>query len=254
LRQWVWFAIASFAAILLNANGLRGLLQPFHIAGLAMLPLINEWQPSTTAWTPQFYVGLGIGLFALLYKGARVPLGQLLLLLALGGLAFSQVRHQSWFVIVACCVLPPLIGTEPSRHPVSGRLALAAIPLLFVRALWPIIPPENAANPRHLIAAVPANLRAQPVFNGYSFGGPLILAGIRPYIDGRAEMYGDAFVLDYSRIMEGDADRFDAAVKRYDIRWTMLPTGSRLAQQLDSSPAWARIYSDRVGVIHVRKL
>ena len=66
-------------------------------------------------------------------------------------------------------------------------------------------------------------------------------------------MYGDSFVLDYSRIMDGDPPRFRAAVKRYDIRWTMLPAGSRLVQELDRSPAWARIYSDRVGIIHVRR-
>ena len=29
------------------------------------------------------------------------------------------------------------------------------------------------------------------MLNGYSMGGPLILSGIRPYIDGRGDMYGD---------------------------------------------------------------
>jgi hypothetical protein len=254
LRQWCLFALVSLLAILFNANGLRGLLQPFYVAGLAILPLINEWQPTTLAWTPQFYVALGIGLFALLYKGVRVPLGQLLLLLVLGGLAFSQVRHQSWFIVVACCTLPPLVGAAPTTRPVGGWLALLSIPLLLARSLWPITPPENSANPRHLIAAIPAKLRTEPVFNGYSFGGPLILSGIRPYIDGRAEMYGDAFVLDYSRIMDGDFSRFDAAVRRYDIRWTMLPADSTLAKQLDRSPSWRRIYADKVGVIHIRSI
>jgi hypothetical protein len=252
-REWARFALASLIAILLNANGIRGLSQPFHIAGLAMLPLINEWQPSTLSWTPQFYVALGIGLSVLLYKGVRVPLGRLVLLLVLGALAFSQVRHQSWFIVTACCVVPPLVGSRPSQSHDFRWLAFTAIPLLLVRSIWPITPDENAASPRHLIAAIPGGLRNQPVFNGYTFGGPLILAGIRPYIDGRADMYGDAFVLDYSRIMDGDLARFDAAVKRYDIRWTMLPANSRLAQQLDSSGSWIRIYSDRVGAIHVRR-
>ena len=35
------------------------------------------------------------------------------------------------------------------------------------------------------------------MLNYYSFGGPLILSGIRPYIDGRGDMYGDRFVLGY---------------------------------------------------------
>jgi hypothetical protein len=252
-RQWALFALASAVGMLLNANGLRGLLRPFEMENLAILPLVQEWQPSTIQWMPQFYAALGIGLFAMLYRGVRVPIGRLLLLLALAALAFSQVRHQSWFVIVAACVVPPLMASPPARDRAPAWLALAAIPLLIARALWPITPTENAANPRHLIAAVPASLRDRPMINGYTFGGPMILAGMRPYIDGRADMYGDAFVLDYSRIIDGDMGRFDAAVARYGIRWTMLPTGSALNQALDRSRQWKRIYADRVGAIHVRR-
>ena len=252
-RQWAWFALASAIGLLLNGNGLRGLMRPFEMENLAILPLVQEWQPSTLQWMPQFYAVLGIGLFALLYKGVRIPIGRLLLLLGLAGLAFSQVRHQSWFVIVAACILPPLLGSQPSRVPLARWAAYAAIPLLIGRALWPIVPPENGANPRQVIAAIPPGLRGQPVFNGYTFGGPLILAGYRPYIDGRADMYGDAFVLDYSRITDGDMGRFEAVVRQYGIRWTMLPARSVLVQALDRSPRWKQIYSDRVGVIHVRR-
>jgi hypothetical protein len=252
-RAWALFGLVSAVGVLLNANGLRGLLRPFEMENLAILPLVQEWQPSTLQWMPEFYAVLGFGLLVLLYKGVRVPIGRLVLLLSLAGLAFSQVRHQSWFIIVAACVVPPLLGTRPSKSDEMRWLALAAVPLLIVRAFWPAAVLENGANPRHLIAAVPEQMRKQPVFNGYTFGGPLILAGIRPYIDGRADMYGDAFVLDYSRIMDGDQSRFDAVVKQYGIRWTMLPTRSTVAQALDRSPEWKRIYADGVGAIHVRR-
>ena len=252
-RQWMLFGLVSAVGMLLNANGVRGLLRPFEMENLAILPLVQEWQPSTLQWMPQFYAALAVGLFALLYKGARVPAGRLVLLLFLAGLAFSQVRHQSWFVIVAACVVPPLLAVQTSQAPGRAWLAFAAIPLLLARALWPITPAENAANPRHLMAAVPDSLRAQRMFNGYTFGGPMILAGMRPYIDGRADMYGDAFVLDYSRIMDGDVGRFEAAMRRYGIRWAVLPTNSVLSHALDKSQAWRRIYADRVGTIHVRQ-
>ena len=252
-RAWALFALVSAVGALLNANGLRGLLRPFEMENLAILPLVQEWQPSTLQWTPQFYAVLGFGLLVLLYKGVRVPIGRLVLLLGLAGLAFSQVRHQSWFIIVAACLVPPLLGTRSSKSEDGRWLALAAVALLIVRAFWPAAVPENGANPRHLIAAIPEKLREQPLFNGYTFGGPLILAGVRPYIDGRADMYGDAFVLDYSRIMDGDRTRFDGIVRQYGIRWTMLPTHSTLAQALDRSPQWRRIYADNVGAIHVRR-
>jgi len=254
LREWLVFAGASLVAVCLNANGPAGLLQPFHVAGLETLHLIDEWQPSTLGRTPIFYCVLFAGLGALLWRGARVPLGRLVLLLAMLGLAFSQMRHQSWFVIVAAVLVPPLLGTRAEPVGRLALLALAGLPLVAIRALLPLTPPESVASPCQLLAAVPPELKGQPVFNEYSFGGPLILAGIRPYIDGRSEMYGDAFVRDYVAIGNGDWARFNRAVDRYHIRWTILPAGnSRLHRELDASGKWRRIYADRVGVIHVRR-
>jgi hypothetical protein len=66
-------------------------------------------------------------------------------------------------------------------------------------------------------------------------------------------MYGDQFFADYQDILDGDSVRFDQAVKRYDIRWTMLPASSgRLIEAIERSGKWRRIYSDQVGVIDVR--
>jgi hypothetical protein len=117
----------------------------------------------------------------------------------------------------------------------------------------PLAPPENEANPWKLIATVPLDLRSQPVLNGYSMGGPLILSGIRPYIDGRGDMYGDELVLGYVRIANGDAQAFDQAVQRWNIRWAILPNqGKRLIALLDRS-GWKRIAHDKVGVVYVRQ-
>jgi hypothetical protein len=254
LREWLLFAFACLICVMANANGLAGVLQPFHISGLDSLEVIGEWKPTTTHNTPEFFVILLVGLGLILWRGVRVPIGRLLLLLVTLGMAFVHVRHQSTFIILAACIIPPLIVSSRRGQPVHKLLLLAAIPMLAARALVPLTPPENGANPRHLIAAVPPQLRSQPVLNNYGFGGPLILAGIRPYVDGRAEMYGDALVMDYAKMtLDGDMARFDRAVNRYNIRWTILSPGdARLIRGIESSGKWRRIYSDSIGVIDVR--
>jgi hypothetical protein len=254
LRQWLVFALVSLLAIMANANGIAGLIQPFHISNLDMLSVIAEWHPTTTHNTPAFFVILLLGLGVLLWRGIRVPIGRLILLMVTLGLAFAHMRHQSSFIILAACIIPPLFGSRAAAEQVRKTLLLAALPLLAVRAFLPFTPPESGANPYRLIAAVPQQLRSQPLLNNYMFGGPLILAGIRPYIDGRAEMYGDAFVMDYSRIvLDGDMNRFDQVAKKYDIRWTILSkSDKRLIEELESSGTWKRIYSDDIGVIDAR--
>ena len=118
----------------------------------------------------------------------------------------------------------------------------------------PINTPTNDANPWALIASVPPELRSQPVLNGYTMGGPLILKGIRPYIDGRADMYGDELVVDYANIVHGDAKAFDAAVQRWNIRWAIISKkNGQLEKILSTSPGWQLLRKDGVGTIYVRR-
>jgi hypothetical protein len=178
------------------------------------------------------------------------------LLIGLLGLALLQVRHQAMLAIVAAMILPQgfskgaqITGTDAKlRWVLAGGAAL----LMAVRAVMPFSLPDNEANPWKLIAAVPPELRSQPVLNGYSMGGPLILSGIRPYVDGRGDMYGDKLVVGYSRIIHGDAAAFSEAVQRWNIRWTILPNRSGLIRLLDRTPGWRRIHRDNVGAIYVR--
>jgi hypothetical protein len=254
IRPWLVFGVSSIVALMLNANGFAGLRQPFETSSLSMLPFIAEWHASTTNSTPYFFAVLVIGMGALLYSGVRVPIGRLVLVLALLGLAFLHVRHQSFFIIVAACVVAPLARSTPAHYRVSKWLLAGALPMLAFRAAVPLLPPEGPANPRRLIAAIPRDLRSRPVLNEYTFGGPLILAGIRPYIDGRGEIYGDAFVANYLKITDGDMRAFDEAVRRYNIRWTMLsPSQASLIRNMESSGKWRRIYADEIGVIDVRQ-
>ena len=41
------------------------------------------------------------------------------------------------------------------------------------------------------------------MLNAYSFGGYLIYAGVKPFIDGRADMFGGEFMGLYKRILYG---------------------------------------------------
>src|SRR5947209_7812627 len=82
-RQWAAFIAGTVVAVMLNANGIQGILQPFHVTRLAMLPSIVEWQASTPSMTPEFYAVLLVALGAILWRGVKLPVGRLLLLLLL---------------------------------------------------------------------------------------------------------------------------------------------------------------------------
>jgi hypothetical protein len=259
LRQWLVFGAACVIAVFINGNGIEGVFHPLRFTQLQMLPLIDEWKPSSPSRTPFAFAVLALTIALIAWKRPRLHWVCWLLLAALLALALLQVRHQAMLAIVAVMVLPQGFARGTAERVGVDRLlwlvtAGGAVLLVAVRALMPLSPPDNEANPWKLIAAVPPQLRSQPVLNGYSMGGPLILSGIRPYIDGRGDMYGDELVVGFSRISHGDATAFDEAARRWNIRWAIVPNQSnRLVALLDHSPDWRRIARDEVGAIYVRK-
>ena len=256
-RQWLIFGLGCSAAVFINGNGVEGVIHPLRFTQLEMLPLIDEWKPSNPSTTPFFFGVLAVVLALVVWRRPRLPWVRWLLLGILLALALLQARHQAMLAIVAAMVLPGGFakGEAGSIDPSFARLiAAGGAFLVMVRAVMPLSPPDNEANPWKLIAAVPAELRSQPVLNGYSMGGPLILSGIRPYVDGRGDMYGDELVVGFAHISQGDAKAFAAAVQRWNIRWAMVPNRSnRLIALLDSTPGWRRIKRDEVGSIYVRQ-
>jgi hypothetical protein len=255
LHQWLIFGTGCVAALFINGNGIEGAIHPLRFTQLKMLPLIDEWKPSNPAVTPVFFAVLAVTLLLIVWKRPRLHPVRWMLLGAFLAAALLQVRHQAMLGIVAAMILPEGFAKEAqpaANRPLGFVLAGGAALLVAVRAMLPLSPPDNEANPWKLIAAVPPPLRSQPVLNGYSMGGPLILSGIRPYVDGRGDMYGDELVVGYANIVHGDARAFDETVKRWNIRWAILPNGSnRLISLLDRA-GWRRIASDKVGVIYVR--
>jgi len=255
LRSWGLFGAACLAAIFVNANGLEGVLHPLRIANLEMLPLIDEWKPSSPKVTPFFFLAVTAALLLIWLHRPRLHPVRWALLGFLLVLAMLQTRHQAVLAIVSAMLLPMGLARphERTAPAIPWFVTAAAAALVVVRAVLPITLPSNEANPWQLIAAVPMQLRSEPVLNGYAMGGPLILSGIRPYVDGRGDMYGDELVVGYKRITDGDAAALAQAVQRWNIRWAILPHRYvKLVALLDRSAGWRKLHEDKVGVIYAR--
>ena len=84
----------------------------------------------------------------------------------------------------------------------------------------------------------------------HSFGGWLIFNGVKPFIDSRADLYGDKFLETYAAIIRPDKTVLQSTLKKYGIRWTILEPESAANTVLDAMPGWRRVYTDRFAVIH----
>ena len=124
--------------------------------------------------------------------------------------------------------------------------------LAALRFAHPIVRGDGPVSPVTAVAAVPAPLLDQPVFNSYEFGGYLIFRHVKPFVDGRADMYGDAFMFAYIDALKPDRAVLDRLVAQYRIRWALLATGSAVAQMVATLPGWRRIHTDNIATVFVR--
>jgi len=112
--------------------------------------------------------------------------------------------------------------------------------------------PEPKYAPAAAVRAVEQAHIAGNVLNDYNFGDYLIFRGIKTFIDGRADMFGDPFLKRYYEAVHGDSDELPALIKQYDITWTIFPPDARAVALIGHLPGWRRFYADDTAVVQVR--
>jgi hypothetical protein len=259
---WAAFTLAAFAVALVNPDGLSGLLFPFHMLGMQSLAWIGEWQPTDFSRVQPLELMILAGLALGLSGKVRLPPVRLLIVLALIHGALTHARNEQLLGIVGALVLAEPLGVSlgrghavvlgrPWRALAAGSTLLAAA-ALAIRMVVPLSPERTEAAFAAALETVPPSLRAKPVLNEYGLGGQLIFQGVRPFIDSRADLYGDAFLTRYRRIASPEQKALDDALSEYRIVWTIFPIGHRIVPLLDQESGWRRLIERDGFVIHVR--
>lgn len=261
IREWGVFGALCVLAALATPHGVSGLISPFQIMTMGTLNQIIEWKPANFTEFGAFEAGILVTVLVCLAKGVRVPLIRLVLLLFIFHMALQHQRHQLVVAVVVPLLLAEPIGRafgHTARREAmtsAGRwaLALLVVSAVVYRLAVPVVRGDDSISPVSALAHVPPALAAKPVFNAYNFGGYLIFKGVKPFIDGRADMYGDAFVKRYTAINNGDPAAVDAALKQYGVAWVITQPREGVVKAVESRPGWTRIYADKYAVVLARK-
>jgi hypothetical protein len=274
-RLWGVFIMLACASALITPNGPAGFLEPFRLMVMpALQTSFGEWlSPNFQTFQP-----LEIWLLGIIALGfttsVKLPISRLLLLLVLCHMALGHVRHADLVglvgPLVVASVLGPPIAAAIRSMPISAlgrgvaRLAMpAAVPaaaLVFAIGLLISIPllvrplerGDDPVTPANALAVAARLGITGPVFNSEGFGGYLAFRGIPTFIDGRAELYGNAFLDRYLAAERGGEQALSALLDRYGVTWTLLMPQQAAVSRLDTLPGWQRVYSDADAVVHLR--
>jgi len=285
LRRWLrlgFFSLLAALATLLNPYGPRLLLYPFsyYLGGITLhTGFVAEWL------SPNFHE-FGNLLFALLIlaligalawrRSGPGPAETLALLLFLG-LALTSVRAAGVAVPLLAWSLAGVLGQGVAPRPIVLRrgawprpgkgvlwawyggtlllllLLLAAIGYDF--AAWRQEDLE-AGYPRQAVTALADALPpSSRIFNSYNWGGYLIwrlYPRYRVFIDGRADLYGDALFRDYLAVWWATPN-WAQVLDNYRVDAVLCERRVPLAAVLSESRSWQILYQDELAIVFRRE-
>jgi hypothetical protein len=203
---------------------------------------------------------------------AHVTITDLLLFMGTGAAGLLSARHIPLFAIVAApilarswlTVLPGsrLAGGESMQQSAKPIFAVLNWLLLVVAVgtavVWSVT--KIGGNEAAIVARYPAaavdyleasGLDQARGYNSYNWGGYLIWRGVPVFVDGRADVYGDPFLLYYRRTFDVRPG-WQEPLDEYDVDYVLMENGTPLTAVLAASPDWTEVYADDLAQIFVR--
>jgi hypothetical protein len=215
---------------------------------------------------PQDYILMLLAMSAFLSLGlrrSRDPF-QISLLIGCTMLSFYAQRNNWLATLAAIAVIayaiPEALDATPSNNRIWGRrffaaLALAGLVILFAvlripRSHEALLAKIEQTYPVQASDYIRAHRLPQPLFNAFEWGGFLTwyLPEYPVAIDGRTNLYGDDFVVQYSKLMNADIP-YKAFPPANEGRTLLLQHDSIIGEAMSTIPGFKVAYSDDVALV-----
>ncbi|MGA8611913.1 MAG: hypothetical protein WB760_09405 [Xanthobacteraceae bacterium] len=273
------FVVSLSACI--TPYGFAPIFMTTKLMGMNAIRQIIEWRPPDFQQLPLLLSYLIALLAAIAGLGIRLRHARLVAFALIAFIGFRYIRGLFMFFALVPILLArpaaacaPYLAPQPSRtktsegdkisDPVLNFLQQRSMTILascmvvavaITASSWwrQDIVPTKSIMPKAAIDFVRrANITGN-VLNSYNFGGYLIWSGIPTFIDGRAELFGDAFLTKFFAASDSDTDSGFALLDEYKVSWVLLVPKLALAKALARSEDWNEVYSDEYAAVFVRR-
>src|SRR5258705_1435690 len=284
IRRLCLLWVLAVAAVSVNPAGLRIYSYPFEtLRSYTQMRYIQEWR-SPNVQDPTFLallILIVLTFCVLALSNKRPRPGEMLILLATFVATMRSARNVPFFALVATPLLAGHLWSWYSAHksiksqgssddPAVGQKVggLVVARKVFLLGLLPVIvailiarqvvakqPQVEAKNfPVAAVEFIKSQNVPQPIYNEYHWGGYLIwklYPQYRVYIDGRADVYGDALMEEFFTIHDGERS-WRKPLDNYGIRTVLVEPDTAIASLLREDPGWQKVFEDQQAVIFIR--
>jgi hypothetical protein len=217
--------------------------------------------------TPHDYVLLLLVMAAFLALGMRRSKDIFLIgLLVACAAASFHAQKDSWLVVLAAVALianrPALDPDDESLSLSQPLLAAGAAALLMFAIVAVRVPHGQSAMlaeightyPVRAVDFIREKHLPKPLFNSFAWGGFLTwdLPEYPVAIDGRTDLYGDDFNIQYAKVMNAE-QHYSTFPPLNHAGTLLLEKNSLMATALATVPGFKTVYSDDVAIVLVRE-
>jgi hypothetical protein len=273
IRAWGIFLGLAASSALISPNGLDQYLFTFKVLGMKfMMAHISEWQGVSFSRFQPLLIWLGLMILGGYTLRIRLPVYRIVLVLLLLYLALTHIRHLELLALMGpllvappfakqlgaaarTAITTPTLRSNANPAAVLGLVVAVAIAFLASAILLDrrgLQPPEITAPVDAVKAARAAGLTGN-VLNSPRFGGYLEMLGIPVFIDGRADLFGDAFIKRFINAGRGVDDGIPGLIDDYSIQWAIFESDIPVITIFSYLSDWERIYADEYVVVFRRK-
>jgi hypothetical protein len=230
--------------------------QPRYLPTLALfLGTVVVAALSPRRLRPREALLLSVTMYAALRSVRHIPIYVLVAIPILSAMALPWLQEcgvAKWFESKAASMTP--VKTLVNAVLLAGLLVFLAVRVHYVTRRQPET--EAKELPATAVSFIAAQLPPAPILNHYNWGGYFIwrlYPEYRVYIDGRADVYGDAFMDDLATTYYLKGDSWRSPFEKWGIRTVVLPPDAPLVTALRALPDWETIYADPQAVVLTRK-
>jgi hypothetical protein len=198
----------------------------------------------------------------------RISPENILLVILFGYASLRSMRNIPLFIIIAIPVLSnqicSLVKILPAKRPPTRKseyitpILLGGMVLIstfqFIQVTKRQASIEADEFPKAAVDWIISNKPRGNLFNSYQWGGYLIwmlYPEYQVYIDGRADVYGDAFIFDYISITHTNTG-WEKKLDQQEVRAILIEPETQLANILRNSPKWQIGYEDQTSILFIR--
>ena len=265
LKKLMLALAASLAALFINPFGYKLVRYPFELLFRQqdVMKHIEEWH------SVDFGKGSGklalIMIFALLaatlFSRQKWKLGEVLLMAFALWAALSHVRFLFFAGLIVAPMLAPRLKLLPSYRRERDQPWLNACIMTGIVGTMIFLFPSaaylqqkiDADFPTAALAFIQQERLQGRIFNEYAWGGYMewYTPELKPFIDTRGDIFiYNGVIDDYLRVT-GNDHSFQL-LDKYKIDYVLLSPKRPLIYLLEHSPAWHRIYADKVAALFER--